>query len=380
MRIIKPFFLLRIGALESSRIGHFAGNTELYLCEQDAGINVPNQKYVDIFYFARRPICNIQLKKMWKRVLHIFPAWILEPLDTANDFIPGGQSHKILTTQHDRDVHNLLDRLPPHLAFIAEEEYEGRANLLRMGLPLNAKFVCLIVRDSAYLEHQFPGWDFNHHNYRDSDIQNYVLAAEALAERGYFVLRMGAKVHLPMNTSHPMVIDYAMNGMRNDFMDIYLGAKCEFCISVGTGYDAVPLIFRRPIAYVNVSPIGYFSTFSKKFLGIFKHYLYANSLQEMSLAEIFSCGAGFLVHTSDYCARNIVVIENTSEEIHDLIIEMYDRLNGFWVDNGNDEELQRRFWEQFPVNAKDEQDIPLHGKIYARYGAMALRNNKKWLM
>ena len=37
-RIIKPIILIRIGNLWSFRIGHFAANTELYLCEKDAKI------------------------------------------------------------------------------------------------------------------------------------------------------------------------------------------------------------------------------------------------------------------------------------------------------------------------------------------------------
>src|ERR1035437_8809875 len=50
IRLIKPWLLVRVGTLISSRIGHFAANTELYLCEQDAGINIPNQRRIDIFY------------------------------------------------------------------------------------------------------------------------------------------------------------------------------------------------------------------------------------------------------------------------------------------------------------------------------------------
>ena len=136
-----------------------------------------------------------------------------------------------------------------------------------------AQFVCLIVRDSAYLDSQIPN-DWNYHNYRDSDIQNYVLAAEALAERGYFVIRMGAKVHAAMNSAHPKVIDYATNGMRSDFMDIYLGAKCHFAISTGSGWDSIPEIQRRPVVFVNYVPVGYLSTFRNLTISIVKHHFY----------------------------------------------------------------------------------------------------------
>jgi len=202
MRLIRPWLLVRLCGLISTRIGHFAGNTELYLCEYKAGINVPSQRHIDIFYMGGKPICNQQLTIMWHRLLRIWPAPILGPIAIINQLIPGGKLHEIGNFVHgDRDVHNLLDRFPPHMQFSTEEESHGEAGLRAMGLPIGAQFVCLMVRDSTYLD-SIKSINWNYHNYRDSDIQNYVLAAEELAERGYFVIRMGAKVHAAINSDH----------------------------------------------------------------------------------------------------------------------------------------------------------------------------------
>jgi putative glycosyltransferase (TIGR04372 family) len=381
IRIIKPWLLVRLGKLISSRIGHFAANTELYLCKQDARINIPSQRHIDIFYMAHGSICNQQLAIMWQRVLRIWPSWILAPIAIVNQIIPGGKSHEVgQNIQDDRDVYNLLDRFPPHIKFTTEEAARGEAGLRVMGIPIGAQFVCLMVRDSAYLAVHHPGGDYDYHNYRDTDIQNYVLATEALAQRGFFVIRMGVKVHTAINTVNPKVIDYAANGMRSDFMDIYLGAKCAFCISVGCGFDAVPLIFRRPIANVNMVPAGYLSTFRHQFLGIFKHHLDSDSNRVLSLFEIFTHGVGFCLRTSDYEFKNINLVENTPEEIRDVAIEMAERLNGIWQAHPNDETLQRRFWEIFPTDAVDAYSgNPLHGEIRSRFGAQFLRNNIEWL-
>ena len=381
IRLIRPWLLVRIGALMSSRIGHFAANTELYFCEQRAGINTPKQHHIDIFYLAYKPICNQQLKTMWQRVLPIWPAWILEPIEWINRHIPGGIAHEIgNNTQHDRDVHNLLDQFPPHLHFTTEEEARGEAGLLAIGIRPGARFVCLTVRDSAYLATHLPGGDYDYHNHRDSDVQNYVLAAESLAERDYFVIRMGAKVIAPINSAHPKVIDYATNGMRSDFMDIYLGARCTFCISVGTGFDAVPLIFRRPIALVNMLPAGYLFTFRNQHLGIFKHHLDSYSRRELSLSEIFSRKVGLCMSASDYKMNGVDVIENTPEEIRDLVIEMVERLNGTWLTDADDIALQQRFWEIFPTDVVDVYEgRRLHGEIRGRFGANYLRNNQEFL-
>lgn len=382
MRLIRPWFLIRLGDMVSSRIGHFAGNTELYLCERDAGINVPNKRYVDLFYMSYRPICNEQLAIMWKRVLRVWPSWILSPISIVNRLIPGGAVHEIGdNSKHDRDVHNLWDRFPPHLVFTPEEDARGAAGLSAMGIPQGTQFVCLIVRDSAYLDAHLPSSDWSYHNYRDCDIQNFILAAEELADRGFFVIRMGAKVRTAMKTNHPNVIDYASNGMRSDFMDIYLGAKCEFCISVSTGFDAVPLIFRRPIVYVNHVPLSYLITFRTQVLAITKHHWAAAENRELVLSEIFNCGVWCCVRTSDYTSKGVELIENIPEEIRDVVIEMVERLNGTWQPHNDDEALQRRFWDIYPTGAGDvyHKGRPLHGEIRSRFGAHFLRNNRDWL-
>ena len=248
IRFLRPWLLIRLHPLIGTRIGHFAANTELYLCERDAGINVPQQRYVDLSFCCSYP--NEQLAVMWARHMRIWPAWLLRPVLAWNRIFPGGSIHEVgSNSQGDRDVHNLYDRMPVHIGFTAEEEHRGKAYLLSMGVPADANFICVTARDSAYLDRVLePGnleGDWSYHDYRDVDIANYVLAAETLAELGYYVIRMGAVVKDPLKSNHPKVVDYATNGMRSDFMDIYLGAHCMFCISNGTGFDAVPAIFRK---------------------------------------------------------------------------------------------------------------------------------------
>ncbi len=374
IRAIRPFFLIRFSALISSRIGHFAANTELYLCDRDAGINVPKRRYIDIFYMVN-PISNEQLAKMWRRVFMVWPAWIFAPVVSINRLLPGAAVHEIGST-HGRDVHNLYDRFLPHVKFTQEEEALGEAVLRDMGVPKGAPYVCLNVRDSAYLAG--TGWAY--HNYRDSDIQNYVLAAEELADRGYYVIRMGAKVHEAMKSNHSRVIDYASNGMRSDFMDIYLGAKCHFTISTGSGWDEIPGIYRRPVVYVNYGPVGYLVSYRNQTMSITKHHFSLSTNRELSLSQIFTEGVGFCMQTSDYESKGVQLIDNTPEEIRDAAIEMVERLNGTWKPHKDDDGLQKRFWEIFPTDAVDAYEgNPLHGEIRARFGASFLRNNRSWL-
>jgi len=126
LRLIRPLFLVRMANLINSRIGHFVANTELYLCEQDAGINKPKQRYIDLFYLLQQPICNNQVLKMWNRELQILPRIILQPIDQINQLIPGGDLHVIKSIKSALDTKNLLDKYPSHLRFTLEEEDCGQ--------------------------------------------------------------------------------------------------------------------------------------------------------------------------------------------------------------------------------------------------------------
>lgn len=112
-------------------------------------------------------------------------------------------------------MHNLLDRTSTRLQFTAEEDAWGQAQLRAMGIPLHAQFVCLIVRDSAYEEsRQYrPAAAPSVHTYRNCDIQNFVLASEELARRGYWVIRMGARVQEAIRSRHHKIVDYAAKGI-----------------------------------------------------------------------------------------------------------------------------------------------------------------------
>jgi len=82
--------------------------------------------------------------------------------------------------------------------------------LKKFGLKDNDKFVCLVVRDSAYQLKKMSAElrDWSYHDYRNFNLDNFVLAAEELTKRGYYVFRMGVVANKPFKTDNPKIIDY----------------------------------------------------------------------------------------------------------------------------------------------------------------------------
>ena len=384
--LVRPWYLIRWNVLNAGRIGHFALYTELYCCERDAKINLPKQRYKDLFYLSKVS-SNRALEKMWSRSITILPRWLLKPIHMIGNFFYSTLGKKNIheinsPANEDRDIHNLLEKFSSHIRFTEEEENNGKNFLEKLGLPPNAKFVCLIVRDAGYLKrHEKTPNDerWSYHNYRDGDIEKYVVAAEELASRGYYVFRMGINVLKPLKSANPKVIDYANIGIRSDFIDVYLGAKCSFCVSTACGFDAVPAIFRRPIAFI-AAPIGSFFTSNKNFLLLTKHHINKLTKKELSISEIFLSNVSMAWSAEVFKDNNIELRENTPDEIRDLVIEMDERISGNWRITDEDSSLQNFFWltyEKCIHNLKLYQKM--HGKIKAKFSARYLRNNKNFI-
>jgi putative glycosyltransferase (TIGR04372 family) len=378
LRIAEPFILIRIGRLISSRIGHFAGNTELYLCERDNKINTPNRKHIDLFYFAYYPICNKYLAKKIEKLLVIYPKIIMEPILILNKLIPGWEKFEIFqNTQWDRDVHNLLDKCKVHFKFTNEEQVKGSKEIIAIGIPPESKIVCLFVRDSTYLLQQL-GRGYDYHNYRDCNINNYLKAAEELTKLGYYVVRMGAIVKDKIKSINPKIIDYASCGKRSEFLDIYLAYKCEFVISSSSGWDCVPShLFRKPILFTNVVPIGLLLTFSDKFMLTTRKYFDTKNNVNLNFSEIYSKGYAFYTKNEEYLNSNLKLIENSPDEICDAVLDMIQFVSNKLRLTEYDLKLQKSFWNSFPVKAKDTyyKGNLLHGEIKAIMSPSFLRNN-----
>ncbi len=377
--LMRPWLLVCFGGLISTRIGHFAANTEVTLCEVDAGIGVPRQRFLDV-WTTGETVCNQQLLKMWKRELRILPLVVVSPIIKALGWLPTGHQHIWNgSVNDDRDIHGLFATSEPHLAFTAAELAEGERLLAEFGVKPTDTVVCLNVRDSTYLASEFPGLDWNYHNYRDSKIDTYSLAAEELADRGCFVFRMGQVVAEPLVSTNARVIDYANDDHRSAFLDIYLGWRCLFVISTGTGWDCVPAVFRRPIGFVNFLPVGYALTWIQDSLMLFPRHRSVVEDHELSLNEIFSSGVAYALRTQVFAAAGVELAPNSAEEIRDVTIEMWHRINGSWIEHPDDHDLQERFWRVYRTDGVTDDGVPLHGVTRMRYGAQFLRDHPWWI-
>ena len=264
----------------------------------------------------------------------------------------------------------------PLLRFTSDEENIGKKFLLDNGVSDLHKFVCLNVRDSSFLA-KAPAlsWsknrDWSYHNYRDSDINTYVAAAETLAKKGYTVFRMGAIVEKPLISNHPRVIDYATNGMRSEFLDIFLGAHCTFCVSTGSGWDDIPIIFRRPTMFVNFLPMFTPSSHTLPITIFPKILLDKHTNDQLTLMVALSRNVTDSFLTAQYASAGVAIRDMNSDELVEAAIEMLARVEGTFVETPEQKQMQAKLRDIFSTHPK-LQPTPNYYPIRAEFASCFL--------
>lgn len=381
IRIFSPILKIKIGFFYGERIGHLSQDAEIYLAEKS--LNLFEKSYE--FFFIGGKVSNKFLVTLIKR--KIFISSFVSLIYSANRLIKGYEKYEyipaVIRNYGSRDLSGVLPKTKPHLEFIKEENYKGKDFLKKIGC--NKKFICLSIRDSAYLTNSFPENDFTYHDYRDSDINTYKKAINYLIDKDYFIIRMGKMVNDEFDITNSNFFDYAVSDKKEDFLDIWLMANCEFCVSTSTGLDNVSDIFRVPIVYVNALAHANFSSWNPRCIWVPKKIISKHDNKELSLNELIQNGAigfpekGTFQEVLD--KNNLTFINNSEDEILDGVIEMHKKLNGIWKNSIEIENRQKVFWNRlktwnrFKFNHNIKQDNPI-GIISDTY----LEKNKEWFL
>ena len=378
--LLSKLMTVNVHYIYNSRIGHFATNTELSYLTTQAPRNRFGLRPLALFFFQSEKSANSFLETLWRRKLRILPhdlGWLIYDLAKR---LP---MSKIAAQSTIEDVDGLLVATKPSLSFNPGELAEGQIFLRKFGLSPNDKFICLNVRDGVFLrESEAIGWtknrDWSYHDYRDSDISTYVNAAEALAEMGYTVFRMGAIVKEPLISKHPRVIDYATNGMRTEFLDIFLGAHCTFCISTGSGWDSVPTIFRRPIMLVNLLPTFETSVITLPITIYPKLLLETKSPITLSIKALTERNLATPHNSAAYADAGVQIRDLSSEELVEAITEMAQRVEGTFVETPKQKEMQAKLKHILSTHPK-LQPTPNYYPIRAEFASCFLSRYPNFL-
>jgi putative glycosyltransferase (TIGR04372 family) len=361
IRLIYPLIIVRVGTLNSRRIGHFI--TESIMLIYRSNFQKKRRQF-ELISFSK-DLSNRYWAKMVKSKVKIYGKW-LNSVVYWNFKIPGGKRNSYLKTEPGcRDLELIFTNYDLRISFKGYEQEVAYAWLRKHGWQ-GEKIICLNVRDSSYLNETYPEVNWDYHDYRNSDIGDYIPAIEWLTSQGFWVIRMGKIANKKVTHRIEKFIDYPFDPDRSDFLDIWLFANCDGCITTATGPDTLCLVYRVPMLVVNVLPFNWIFSYADM-IWIPKH-LYWNDSKKLSIEE-------YLQHmydrTIDYENAGITIRDLEPQEILDGVIEFVQRLLGENIYLDSDENLQESCWNEIKA---DKDFAKFHSKIHPR-----ARVGRNWL-
>jgi len=327
------------------RIGHLAVEPDAYLKEKRLGM-LP--RHVGILVVPRDQAANETLLDLWLPHLNAItsPVWARLTyylfagvpalwIDTKR-YVSG----ELTEPARYFEIVNSWAERPAVLTMPDALMRRGDEALRVLGVPPGAWFACLHVREAGY-----SPVDDHIHEYRNCSIENYRLAMDEIARRGGWCLRMG-DASTSLAPSHSRLIDYAHSRFRSDWMDIYLSWRCRIFIGTTSGLLMVPMVFGRAFGMTNFVPISR-PPLSPKGLGIPKLLREEGSGRYLTFKETVEREAEMSYTTRD-ANPGIEMLENSPQEILDLVRELLDESDGMPASQVDSDPLQKRFRSIYP--------------------------------
>lgn len=321
------------------RIGHLAGEPDSFLKARALGIVGPGR------YFMLAPtnaVANAAMLNYWRPHIAVIehPAvcwllgamsrWLLMKHDMSRYVLKLGASQEIYR------INAAWSGRGPLLKVTTDDLAWSETQFAELGLPRGAWYVCVHVREPG-----FSPADEAAHSYRNSDPRTVHQAVAEIIRGGGWCVRMGDPTMTPLDPM-PGVIDYAHHRLRSDRLDILLCARARFFLGNTSGLTLVSSVFGVPSALANLIPLSVLP-FLPSDLGIPKLVRSGKNGRILSFAEVLGSPIGDFRYTRLYADARLEVIENTPQEIVELVTEMLARIDGTYSPEPEDHVLQHRF-------------------------------------
>ncbi len=317
LKCCQPFVRFQLCVVGFHRYGHLALEPEIFLAEQEIlkASGALRRRVVNVWSLGpKAKQSNRFLASKWKQELLVFPSWLVSSLHSVGSCFPflKLKEPKLSVT----GSMNGLDKTASHVSFKVNEIEEGKKRLVEIGINPDKPYVCLIVRDGGHYkskgEIESAGYEF-----LNFDINNFSGVADALIESGFQVIRMGSGSERPFTSKPDGVIDYALSRNRSEFLDVFIAATCEFAVSTQTGPDAVCMLFRRPVLYVDVTSYCQFFFGSK--IATWSPVRLMKNGKILNLSEVANSEIAWFKDPNSFAINGISQQKSSNNELRHLV-------------------------------------------------------------
>lgn len=356
--------LMRVRVLDMNfyAIGHLAIEPDLYLREQRLlqkqyfTILLPPHSSLHKGFSLKLEIANPFLLKCWEKhfclITNSFLYLLLLPLlrspHLQMDPRPYLASKTFVFHNKEREaalIYNKFNKIygpiKPFIQLKQKDLKRGERGLERLGIPPGQWYACFSCREFGHYSQDSVEWS----SCRNSTMAHLELALKEIISRGGWCIRMGSPKAAPLPAClkrYERIIDYPHTEEVNDFLDIYLASSCKLFLGNNNGITVTSSIFGVPSVYANIVPFGERPIFHNA-IGIFKLQRSKTTGQFIPFSQSLQSHLSTSISLKDYDEFGVELVENTPEEIYEVVKEMLDRLENRLVYLPEEEGLQQRF-------------------------------------
>ena len=246
-------------------------------------------------------------------------------------------------------------------------DWVSQKNILfeNLGLQKNQNYVCIHARDSRDLDTKGL-----QHSARNVDISLFTRAVKYLAKHNVIVFRMGDPSMPRLDDlcdKHDNLYDYAHMKCRAPRLDLVLSANCMFFVGSDSGACYMSTIFNRPLVLVGAAlPFKFCTSGFERDFGIPKLFRKIDTEELCSFKEIFANGLSECRTKEEISQKGYEFVENTEEEIEEVVAEMFERLSGSWSSTDFDEQLQHKAQSLIPPGSYTYGSKSRCGSLFLR--------------
>ena len=285
---------------------------------------------------------NKALVKIWRRELFVLPSAIVDAMHRASKWLPNFEMRVLQFDKlHEND--HVLDSCESHLKFKSSEVKIGVKYLRDVGIEPEKPYICLIVREAAWAPPTTGPSSSG--TLRSRSFEDFLLAAEALADLGVAVIKLGAAG--TFKTAGTKIIDYANSEDKSEFLDVYLPAHAKCVVSTMSGPDAVALVGRVPVLYVDIAQYSLCFAGTRLVTWVPARLISQKSGRAMSLSETFESGAGRFLGSLAFEQAGIKIEQSSPEQIRDYCLNFFQSLTNQKLDYGPIQNLYREKFHTF---------------------------------
>ena len=364
-QILKKFIKFKITILPTSRIGHLTKNFDVILlqCNEDTLIFIGQDKIIAnkfIFNFFRKQK-NVFFSRFFKYIYHS----IFQVNPKSNLIITWGQFNSDFS-------YSLRYKSKISFPIYSKKEVDS----IISKYDVNKNFVGLHARNNLYLKKYKLG-DKNFHDYRNFIFNDYSLVVDYLTKKNISIIKLGESFPEENLNNFKTKIFTSDDFGSNEEIDYLLNRYSRYNVVGNTGVSNISSTLRKKTVYVNIIPfdLGVLSQCSPGSV-ILPKKIYSNDKKRfLTFKENNSITPNIHTSTDPYLRKNLVVMNNTPQEILDAVIEM-EKILSSQSKSKESYNLNNLFWKNMENNNNAKQINYLKNEVKLSISTEFLKNNQ----